>query len=51
MKLNINYLSLIIVMALISCQPFVEEKSELGPVPTPTFEVVSDGTPNDFHPA
>lgn len=39
---------LILLLSLIGCQPFVEEKTELGPLPNATFEIIQGGTPNDF---
>lgn len=44
--LNISLVALLI--GLVSCNPFVEEKSELGPLPSPSFEIVQGATPNDF---
>lgn len=38
----------LILLSLSACQPFVEEKSELGPPPTASFEVLQGSTPNDF---
>ncbi len=45
-----KYLSFLIILLLllISCEPQLAEKSELGPRPTPSFEIVQDSTPNDF---
>lgn len=36
------------VLGLFSCEPFVEEKSDLGPPPNPSFTVSQGETPNDF---
>ncbi|MEL6672248.1 MAG: hypothetical protein AAFR61_08640 [Bacteroidota bacterium] len=33
---------------MLACQPFVPEKTELGPPPTPTFEILTTSNSNDF---
>jgi hypothetical protein len=37
-----------VVLGLFSCEPFVEEKSDLGPPPNPSFTISQGETPNDF---
>ncbi|KAA3620671.1 MAG: hypothetical protein DWQ02_28995 [Bacteroidetes bacterium] len=37
-----------VVLGLFSCEPFVEEKSDLGPPPNPSFTITQGDTPNDF---
>jgi hypothetical protein len=37
-----------LVVGLFSCEPFVEDKSELGPPPNPSFTISQGETPNDF---
>lgn len=37
-----------LVIGLFSCEPFVEDKSELGPPPNPSFTITQGDTPNDF---
>lgn len=48
MKYTIYSLLLIVLVSLIGCQPYVEEKSELGALPNASFEIIPGGTPNDF---
>ncbi|MEO0899729.1 MAG: hypothetical protein AAFY71_25180 [Bacteroidota bacterium] len=43
-----SYILLLLVLALVACEPSVVEKSELGPVPSPTFEITQGATPNEF---
>ncbi len=37
-----------LVIGLFSCEPFVEDKSELGPPPNPSFTISQGDTPNNF---
>lgn len=37
-----------VVLGLFSCEPFVEEKSDLGPPPNPSFTISQGDTPNNF---
>ncbi|MEM7368384.1 MAG: hypothetical protein AAF587_07250 [Bacteroidota bacterium] len=48
MKFILYSLLALIIFSFTACQPFVEEKSDLGPPPTATFEVLAGSTPNDF---
>lgn len=45
--LKYSFLFLLLV-GLVSCEPFVEDKSELGPPPNPDFTITQGETPNDF---
>ncbi len=33
---------------LVSCDPYIEDKSDLGPLPNPSFDIIAGATPNDF---
>ncbi|MEO1383153.1 MAG: hypothetical protein AAFV78_07985 [Bacteroidota bacterium] len=45
---RLSYILIIGLLALMSCEPFVAEKSELGPVPTASFDIIPGSTPNAF---
>jgi len=45
--LKYTFLSILLI-GLFSCEPYVEEKTELGALPTPTFEISQGDTPYDF---
>ena len=42
------YLFVFIVISLAGCEPFVDDKIDIGGAPSPSFEIISAGTPNDF---
>jgi PKD repeat protein len=48
MKYTIYSLLLIVLVSLMGCQPYVEEKSELGALPNASFEIIPGATPNEF---
>ena len=48
MKYTAYSLLLILFISLLGCEPYIEEKSELGPLPTASFEILPGETPNDF---
>ena len=48
MMKNLNIFIAISALFLASCNPFVEDKSELGALPNPDFEIMAGDTPNDF---
>ena len=39
---------LFLFIGLVSCDPYVEDKSDIGPAPTPSFEIVATENPNNF---
>lgn len=48
MKLGVYGLFLAITITLTACVPEIAEKTELQPIPAASFEIVPNGTPNDF---
>ena len=36
------------MLSMAGCEPFVEDKIDIGGPPSPSFEIMSAGTPNDF---
>lgn len=43
------YLSFLLpLIGLWGCEPFVDDKIDLGGPPVPTFEIIQAGTPNDY---
>lgn len=48
MKFQTYSFLFILILGVFSCSPQIDEKSELGPLPTPTFEVIVGSTPNEF---
>lgn len=38
----------LLIIAFTACEPQLADKSELGPLPTPSFEILPGNTPNDF---
>ena len=44
-----NFLFLIVlVLGFSACEPEIDDKSDLGPLPTPSFEILSGDGPNNF---
>ena len=39
---------LLLIIGFTACEPYVEDKIDIGPPPNATFEVVQGDTPNDF---
>ena len=39
---------LLLIIGLASCEPYVEDKIDIGPPPNATFEIIQGDTPNDF---
>jgi len=39
---------LLLVIGFASCEPYVEDKIDIGPPPNATFEIIQGETPNDF---
>lgn len=39
---------LLVIIGFASCEPYVEDKIDIGPPPNPTFEIIQGATPNDF---
>lgn len=48
MKFTTYSILLVILVSLIGCQPYIEEKTELGALPSASFEIIPGDTPNDF---
>jgi PKD repeat protein len=48
MKTYHFYLMVFAMISLIGCEPFVDDKIDIGGPPSPSFEIMSAGTPNDF---
>jgi len=50
MKYIASILVSLIFLVFLGCEPYVDEKTELQPIPTPSFEILTteDTTPNDF---
>ncbi len=42
------FLFALILMGLTACDPYVEDKIEIGLAPTPSFEIVTTDNPNEF---
>jgi PKD repeat protein len=43
-----NILGLFIMLAIVSCDPAIDDKTALGGIPNPSFEIVAGDTPNNF---
>lgn len=39
---------LLLIIGFTACEPYVEDKIDIGPPPNATFEIISGDTPNDF---
>jgi len=39
---------LLLIIGISSCEPYVEDKIDIGPPPNATFEIIQGDTPNDF---
>jgi hypothetical protein len=50
MKMNFIKYSLFLfpLIGLVSCDPFLEDKPDIGPPPSASFEIIAGDTPNDF---
>jgi len=48
MKFTTYSILFVLLVSLIGCQPFIEEKTELGALPSASFEIIPGDTPNDF---
>lgn len=48
MKITTYGFLLIFMISFMACEPFVEEKSELGALPNASFEITPGATPNEF---
>lgn len=48
MKKHIYFPFLLFLLVFMGCEPFVEDKIDLGGPPNPTFDIIQAGTPNDF---
>lgn len=40
---------LTVLAAFMACEPYVEDKTDLGPLPDPSFDIIEGDTPNDFN--
>ncbi|MFK7905417.1 MAG: hypothetical protein AB8B69_09845 [Chitinophagales bacterium] len=41
-------LFLFLLIGLIACEPSIDDKTDIGPTPTPSFEIVTTDNPNEF---
>lgn len=42
------YLILFLALGFTACEPEIDDKSDIGPAPTASFEILAGDTPNDF---